>query len=302
MAGNGSNDLILTASVRNAPAQVHVLTYSEYCAVIVMSNLLKVIAAFAAGVVVALGGALLYVHTSEAIHPAGVVRSALATDPPVQSTAPPPEITPWTAGQTDTAAGKAGETSARRRLKNRSESTWPCRRSTPRSGSSRSRFAKHTRSRRSHPDRAEYASGKHACAGLVCRAAFGRQQPVLTSASASARLRRRSIAAEHRDRTRRPGLAPASHGYVGGWHKPDHSPRRNSFHRSQLQRGHIPRYSRQPSHHGRLYHRGQGVEGARPHRRGSKGRTFRGYRGPESHSHPDQHYRWPARRSSNQQQ
>lgn len=68
-----------------------------------MSNLLKVIAAFAAGVLVALGGALLYVHTSEAIHPLPVVKPVLASDQLAQSPAPPPEAAPTTSDHADTA-------------------------------------------------------------------------------------------------------------------------------------------------------------------------------------------------------
>lgn len=45
-----------------------------------MSNLLKILAAFAAGVVVALGGALIYVRASEMLHPPPMVRSVSATD------------------------------------------------------------------------------------------------------------------------------------------------------------------------------------------------------------------------------
>jgi hypothetical protein len=45
-----------------------------------MSNLLKILAAFAAGVVVALGGALIYVRASEMLHPPPMVRSVSAND------------------------------------------------------------------------------------------------------------------------------------------------------------------------------------------------------------------------------
>jgi hypothetical protein len=54
-----------------------------------MSNLLKIIAAFAAGVVVALGGALLYVRANEMIHPPPAVRPVLANDQLAQTPAPP---------------------------------------------------------------------------------------------------------------------------------------------------------------------------------------------------------------------
>jgi outer membrane biosynthesis protein TonB len=62
--------------------------------VIVVSNLLKVIAAFVAGVVVALGGALVYVRTSEMLHPPPVVQPVSANDQltqtPAQLPTPPP--------------------------------------------------------------------------------------------------------------------------------------------------------------------------------------------------------------------
>jgi hypothetical protein len=62
--------------------------------VFVVSNLLKVIAAFVAGVVVALGGALIYVHASEMLHPPPVVQPVSANDQlaqtPAQLPAPPP--------------------------------------------------------------------------------------------------------------------------------------------------------------------------------------------------------------------
>lgn len=57
---------------------------------IVVSNLLKIIAAFAAGVVVALGGALLYVRASEMIHPPPVVKPVLANEQLTQTPTPPP--------------------------------------------------------------------------------------------------------------------------------------------------------------------------------------------------------------------
>ena len=61
---------------------------------IVVSNLLKVIAAFVAGVVVALGGALIYVRASEMLHPPPVVQPVSANDQlaqtPSQLPAPPP--------------------------------------------------------------------------------------------------------------------------------------------------------------------------------------------------------------------
>jgi len=64
--------------------------------VIVVSNLLKVIAAFVAGVVVALGGALIYVRASEMLHPPPVVQPVSANDQlaqlPVQP--PPPKQVP----------------------------------------------------------------------------------------------------------------------------------------------------------------------------------------------------------------
>ena len=57
---------------------------------IVVSNLLKVIAAFVAGVVVALGGALIYVRASEMLHPPPVVQSVSANDQLAQLPAQPP--------------------------------------------------------------------------------------------------------------------------------------------------------------------------------------------------------------------
>lgn len=53
---------------------------------IVVSNLLKICAAFAAGIVVALGGALMYVRTNEMLHPPPVVRTVSANDPIADST------------------------------------------------------------------------------------------------------------------------------------------------------------------------------------------------------------------------
>jgi hypothetical protein len=58
--------------------------------VFVVSNLLKVIAAFVAGVVVALGGALIYVRASEMLHPPAVVQPVSANDQVAQTPAPPP--------------------------------------------------------------------------------------------------------------------------------------------------------------------------------------------------------------------
>jgi hypothetical protein len=76
--------------------------------VIVMSNLLKIIAAFAAGVVVALGGALLYVHASEMIHPPPAVQVS-ANDQLAQTPAPPPEPAQPALDQTSTAPAPAAE-------------------------------------------------------------------------------------------------------------------------------------------------------------------------------------------------
>jgi len=58
--------------------------------VIVVSNLLKIIAAFVAGLVVALGGAFIYVHTNEMLHPPPVVQPVSANDQVAQTPAPPP--------------------------------------------------------------------------------------------------------------------------------------------------------------------------------------------------------------------
>jgi hypothetical protein len=58
--------------------------------VIVVSNLLKIIAAFVAGVVVALGGALIYVRASEMLHPPPVVQPVSANDQLAQLPAQPP--------------------------------------------------------------------------------------------------------------------------------------------------------------------------------------------------------------------
>lgn len=55
-----------------------------------MSNLLKILAAFAAGVVVALGGALIYVRASEMLHPPPAIRSVSADDQ-VPDSPPPPQ-------------------------------------------------------------------------------------------------------------------------------------------------------------------------------------------------------------------
>lgn len=57
---------------------------------IVVSNLLKVIAAFVAGVVVALGGALIYVRASEMLHPPPVIQPVSANDQLAQAPAPAP--------------------------------------------------------------------------------------------------------------------------------------------------------------------------------------------------------------------
>ena len=57
---------------------------------IVVSNLLKVIAAFVAGVVVALGGALIYVRASEMLHPPPVVQPVSANDQLAQTPVQPP--------------------------------------------------------------------------------------------------------------------------------------------------------------------------------------------------------------------
>lgn len=54
-----------------------------------MSNLLKVIAAFVAGLVVALGGALIYVHTNEILHPPPIVEPVSANDKVAPTAAPP---------------------------------------------------------------------------------------------------------------------------------------------------------------------------------------------------------------------
>lgn len=75
---------------------------------IVMSNLLKIIAAFAAGVVVALGGALLYVRTSEMIHPPPVVRVS-ANDQLTQTPARLPDTAQSAPDQTSTAPAPAPE-------------------------------------------------------------------------------------------------------------------------------------------------------------------------------------------------
>jgi hypothetical protein len=58
--------------------------------VIIVSNVLKILAAFAAGVVVALGGALIYVHASEMLHPPPVVRTASPNDQ-IADNAPSPQ-------------------------------------------------------------------------------------------------------------------------------------------------------------------------------------------------------------------
>jgi len=58
--------------------------------VIVVSNLLKIIAAFVAGLVVALGGALIYVRANEMLHPPPVVQPVSANDQVAQAPAPPP--------------------------------------------------------------------------------------------------------------------------------------------------------------------------------------------------------------------
>jgi hypothetical protein len=58
--------------------------------VIVVSNFLKVIAAFVAGVVVALGGALIYVRASEMLHPPPVIQPVSANDQLAQAPAPAP--------------------------------------------------------------------------------------------------------------------------------------------------------------------------------------------------------------------
>lgn len=57
---------------------------------IVVSNVLKVFAAFVAGLVVALGGAFIYVHTNEMLHPPPVVQPVSANDQVAQTPAPPP--------------------------------------------------------------------------------------------------------------------------------------------------------------------------------------------------------------------
>lgn len=57
---------------------------------IVVSNLLKILAAFAAGVVVALGGALVYVRTTEMLHPPPVVRPVSANDQLAERPTPAP--------------------------------------------------------------------------------------------------------------------------------------------------------------------------------------------------------------------
>ena len=56
---------------------------------IVVSNLLKVVAAFLAGLVVALGGAFIYVHANEMLHPPPVVQPVSANDQVAQTPAPP---------------------------------------------------------------------------------------------------------------------------------------------------------------------------------------------------------------------
>jgi hypothetical protein len=73
--------------------------------------LLKVIAAFVAGVVVALGGALIYVRASEMLHPPAVVQSVSANDqsaqlpaqPPPPQQAPAEQAVPLPAKETDEA-------------------------------------------------------------------------------------------------------------------------------------------------------------------------------------------------------
>ena len=61
---------------------------------IVVSNFLKVIAAFVAGVVVALGGALIYVRASEMLHPPPVIQPVSANDQLAQASLPAPPPPP----------------------------------------------------------------------------------------------------------------------------------------------------------------------------------------------------------------
>ena len=79
---------------------------------IVMSNLLKVIAAFVAGVVVALGGALIYVRANEMLHPPPIVRPVSANDQLAQTPVQAPEPQPAAAEQVSPAPAPVKKTEA----------------------------------------------------------------------------------------------------------------------------------------------------------------------------------------------
>jgi hypothetical protein len=103
------NDTILTAMGRNSEQAASVLDYKGN-AVVESSNIVKVVAAFVAGVVVALGSALIYVRVSDTPHviPASQVAGTASAGPtelpdaspdvtPPQETTPPaqkPELKP----------------------------------------------------------------------------------------------------------------------------------------------------------------------------------------------------------------
>src|SRR5581483_1380773 len=92
-AGKCPNDTILTGRRRNSLPGTRVLV-SKGIALVTSFNLVKVAAAFVAGIVVALGSALIYVRVNDPGHIPTSQTSVIVPPAPVETPAPPADTAP----------------------------------------------------------------------------------------------------------------------------------------------------------------------------------------------------------------